>query len=224
MKLILSSAGFATPEIIAKAEELTRKNRRHISVAVINEGYAVEHDNNLRWVLDDLIQVRDAFGGNLELVNLLALDRSTVKRRIMKHDIVYVVGGHTDYLMTVFKKTGFAGLLPTLLKDKVYVGSSAGAMVLGCRVSTAAYRRLYGESQDFGVREYLKLVDFAIKPHLNNRLFPANRKDVLLKISQDYKGELYGLADDAAIVVHNGRTYTIGSRPLRIIDGKLVDE
>ena len=127
MKLLLTSEGFTTEEIIQKCEELVGKNRKSINIAVINEAYAVVHENNLRWVMDDLNLVRNNFGGNLELVNLLSLGLDVVEERIGANDVIFVVGGHTDYLMSVYVKTGFDKLLPELLKDKVYVGSSAGS-------------------------------------------------------------------------------------------------
>src|SRR3989338_9150981 len=102
MKLLLCSEGFYTQNIITACEKLVDKPKSSISVAVINEAYAVDHDNNLGWILDNLNVVKDNFGGNLELVNLLALDIDTVKERIAKNDVIYVVGGHTDYLMSVF--------------------------------------------------------------------------------------------------------------------------
>jgi dipeptidase E len=213
MKLILASAGFYTEEIIVKCEELVGKSRKDISIAVINESYAVEHNNNLRWVLDDLNRVRDNFGGNLELVNLLALDIETVKERIAQNDVIFAVGGHTDYLMSVFKKTGFADILPQLLETKVYVGSSAGGMVMGKRISEEAYKIIYGEEGTYGVTQYMGLVDFSTMPHLDNPHFP-NRRETLTEAVRLHDGMVYGLRDDSAVVVDGTQIYTIGSDPL----------
>ena len=49
MKLLLTSNGFVTPEIISKCEELAGKPKSELNVAVINEAYAVEHDDH-RWI------------------------------------------------------------------------------------------------------------------------------------------------------------------------------
>lgn len=138
-------------------------------------------------------------------------------------DVIFVVGGHTDYLMSIFKETGFDELLRELLKTKVYVGSSAGSMVLCNRMSTEAYAKVYSEENDYGITEYMELVNLAIKPHLNNVLFPQNNKDVLLDVAKNYKGVVYGLADDSAIVVEDDKTYIIGSKPVKVIDGVLAD-
>lgn len=218
MKLILCSEGFYTEEIVAKCEELVDKPRDSINIAVINEAYAVEHDNNLRWVLNNLKLVEDNFGGNLELVNLLALDIEVVKKRILENDVIFVVGGHTDYLMSVFNKSGFSKLLPELLETKVYVGSSAGSMVLGKRLSTEAYKKIYNEGDTYGVNKYLELVDMCIMPHLDSAHFP-NRKETLLEAAKDHSGVIYGLRDDSAVVVDGESISILGSEPIVLNKG-----
>ena len=222
MKLLLASAGLFTPEIIAKCVELVGKPQDEINFGVVNEAYAVEHGDH-GWVLNDLNRIKDNFKGRMEFVNLLALDIEAVKARLQLADVIFVAGGHTDYLMSIFRKTGFDKLLRELLETKVYVGSSAGSMVLCSRMSTEAYAKIYGEENDYGITDYMEVVNLAIKPHLNNVLFPQNNKDVLLDVAKDYKGVVYGLTDDSAIVVEDDKTYIIGNKPVKIIDGALAD-
>lgn len=221
MKLVLASAGFYTQEIVDTCVKLVGKPQDEITVAVINEAYAVEHGDH-GWVLDDLNRIKRYFKARMELVNLLALDLETVRQRIELADVIFVVGGHTDYLMSVFRETGFDILLPELLRTKVYVGSSAGSMVVCQRISTEAYAKVYGEADDFGVSEYMGLVDVALKPHLGNKLFPQNNEQVLLDVTAAYHGTVYGLTDDAALVVEGDRTYFVGSEPIKIVDGHLA--
>lgn len=213
MKLILCSEGFYTEEIVRKCEELVGKPRDSINIAVINEGYAAEHKSNLRWVVANLTDVKDNFGGDLELVNLLALDLNEIEKRIMKHDVIFVVGGHTDYLMSVFNKTDFAKLLPKLLKTKVYVGSSAGSMIMGKRLSQEAYHEMYSHKGDYGITKYLEFVNLSIIPHLDSPKY-KDRKEVLIKASKEHRGIIYGMNDDCAVVAEEKNIYTIGSKPL----------
>ena len=220
MKLILASAGFYTPEIANECTKLVGKSASQITVAVINEAYAVEHGDH-GWVLDDLNRIKKYFGGSMELVNLLALDYATVKERLQAADVIFVAGGHTDYLMSVLNKTGVATLLPELLKTKVYVGSSAGSMIMGKRVSTDAYRRVYGEAEDYGITEYLRFVAMAVKPHFGNPQFPNNNQDVLLDVAKQYSGTIIALADEAAVVVDGDKRYVVGPQPLEVRDGLL---
>src|SRR5690349_4011791 len=102
MKLVLCSSGFFTPEIVSKTVELVGKPQNEISVAVINEAYAVTFRSH-SWVAKELGRIDEYFGGRFELINLLALDTATVKERLEKHDIIYVLGGPTDYEMHVLE-------------------------------------------------------------------------------------------------------------------------
>jgi len=221
MKLVLCSEGFYTPNTVQACVELCNKPQDEISVAVINEGFAVEEGDKY-WVLDNLNDVAKNFPGGMDIVNLLALPLNTIERRVMQRDVICVIGGHTDYLMHVFNESGFSTLLAKLLETKVYVGSSAGSMVIGKRVSSEAYAEIYGEPGDWEVDEYLNLVDFALKPHLNSQNFPKNREEILLKVTQNYKGTVYGLADDSAVVINGDEIKLIGSEPVVINDGKLA--
>ena len=222
MKLVLSSAGFYTQNIIDECAKLVGKPKSDITIAVINEAYVGEPGDH-RWLVEDLVRIKDAFGGTFELVNLLALDPHAVKERIELADVIYVEGGNTDYLMSVFNKTGVGKLLPELLQNKVYVGSSAGAVAMGRRVSTDNYQQIYAGKDTFGTTAYLEIVDFTIKPHMGSDYFPKNRPDILQKALVGYNGTVYGLTDDAAIIIDGESMYTVGTTPIKIINGKLTN-
>jgi dipeptidase E len=215
MKMVLCSEGFHTPNTVQACVDLVGKPQDKISVAIINEGFAVE-EGDKRWVLDNLNDVSKHFPAQLDIVDLLALSIEEVETRINFYDVIFVLGGNTDYLMHVFNKSGFTKLLPKLLESKVYVGSSAGSMVIGKRVSTEAYLEIFGEADDFGITEYLGLVDFAFKPHLDSPYFPNNTAEVIYKVSHDLNYPLYALRDDSAIVVNGEKLTLIGSEPFRV--------
>ena len=221
MKLVLCSEGFATDNTVQACVELCGKPKEQISVAIINEAFAVE-EGDKRWVLDNIKSVFDNFSAEIDIVDLLALPIEKVEERLADKDVIFVVGGNTDYLMTVFEKSGFVKLLPKLLESKVYVGSSAGSMVVGKRISEAAYRLIYGEDSQYGVKEYVGLVNFSVMPHLDSPHFP-NRKESLLEAVGTFQGKVYGLRDDSAVVVNEGDISLIGSEPVVIEGGALTE-
>jgi dipeptidase E len=212
MKLLLCSEGFHTPELVDACADLVGKPKDQISLGVVNEAYAVQ-PGDMRWVLTNLESGARNFGGEYKLVNLLALKPDEVLTRLESVDVIYVIGGHTDWLMHVFNQSGFAQLLPDLLQTKVYVGSSAGSMVVGRRVTTAAYEEVYGEEGDYGITEYLNLIDVALKPHLGSSEFPHNRPEVLDRVTAGFAYPVYGLRDDSALIFNDGELSTIGSQP-----------
>jgi dipeptidase E len=214
MKLVLCSEGFATQNTVQACVELCGKPQDEISVAIINEAFAVE-DGDKRWVLDNMKSVFDNFSAEIDIVDLLALNIEEVGIRISSKDVIFVIGGNTDYLMSVFQKTGFDKLLPKLLKSKVYVGSSAGSMVMGKRISEEAYKLIYSETSPYNISAYLGFVDFSIMPHLDSPDFP-NRKETLLEAVGAFKGKVYGLRDDSAVIVNEGSITLTGSEPVVI--------
>ncbi|MBP9667503.1 Type 1 glutamine amidotransferase-like domain-containing protein [Candidatus Saccharibacteria bacterium] len=220
MKLVLCSEGFHTATIVDACVRLVGKPQDQISVGIINEAFAVESGDK-RWVLDNLNSVPKHFSAEIDIINLLALSIEEVEARLSSKDIIFVVGGDTDYLMSVFKKTGFDKLLPKLLETKVYVGSSAGSMVVGTRISTEAYRLMYGEDSNWDIDQYLDFVDFSIMPHLDSPDFP-NRKESLLEAVGSFEGKVYGLRDDSAVVTEGSDSTIIGSNPIIIESGKLL--
>lgn len=210
MKLILCSEGFYTQNTVQACVDLVNKPRNKITFAVINEAYAAEHGDK-RWVISNLNDVAKNFPAEMDIVSL-ALPLKVVEERIMQKDAIFVVGGHTDYLMSVFIKTGFDKLLPKLLKSKVYVGSSAGSMVMGKRLSSEAYKEMYEQVVGYGTTKYLEFVDFSIVPHLDPEKRPG-RKEKLLEAAKKHSGLIYGLQDDSAVVVDGDSVSTIGSKP-----------
>jgi len=214
MKLVLCSEGFATDNTVQACVNLCEKPQDEINIAIINEAFAVE-EGDKRWVLDNLNSVANNFSGQIDIINLLALSTSEIENRMQNIDVIFVVGGDTDYLMSVYKKSGFDQLLPKLLETKVYVGSSAGSMVVGKRISEKAYRLIYGEDSVYDIDEYLSLVDFSVMPHLDSPDFP-NRRESLIEAVGSFTGKVYGLRDDSAVVVNGDQISLIGSEPVVI--------
>jgi peptidase E len=214
MKLVLCSEAFSTQDTIQACIDICDKPVDEISFAIINEAYAVEEDDK-RWVLENLNFVANNFPGEIDMVNLLALSIEEVEARIRSKDVILVLGGHTDYLRSIFDQTGFTDLLPKLLESKVYVGSSAGSQILATRISDEAYKSIYGEENNYGTTNYLELVDFAIMPHLDSPNF-ENRRESLMEAVGTFDSRVYGLRDDSAVVVNGDEVFLVGSEPVII--------
>lgn len=217
MKTLLTSAGVCTPELADALSALVGKPLEQINIAVINEAAAVEPGDK-RWFFDEMQNLSRLVGGEIDVINFLALDDQTIEERMVFADVVYVVGGMTDYLMTVFERTGFRELLKNkLLNEKVYVGASAGSMVMGRRINTDGYKDVYRKGeQDFGVNEYLALVDFSIFPHLNSPLWTRNRVDVIQEAAKDSTYPIYAIEDTQALVVNDDKISFVGGNVVKI--------
>src|ERR1041384_5263310 len=104
--------------------------------------------------------------GLLELTALPSIGPERWLPWVQEADVLLVDGGDATYLCHWMRESGLAELLPSLA-DKVWVGVSAGSMVLTPRVG-ASFVHWAGAQDD----RTLGFVDFSIFPHLN--VFPDN--------------------------------------------------
>ncbi len=221
MKLILASSGFESKEAVEKCIEFVGKPAKEINFAIINEAYAVEHCDH-SWILDDMDSIRKNFGGSIEFVNLLALNISQVEERINAADVIFVVGGNTEYLKTVFDKTGFSKLLPKLLKEKVYVGSSAGSMILGIQINPEDQEETDIEAEYLSVQEYLNILNFSIIPHIHSKYFFRRSEEWAINESKKINNIVYALSDNAAVIIDGNKEYVIGHDYMKILKGEVA--
>lgn len=222
MKYLLTSSGLTTAEIVDECERLVGKDRNEISVAIINEAYAFEIGDK-RWMIQEFRRISENFGGNVDLVDLLALNEEQVATRISEADVIYVIGGNTDYLYRVFLESKFEELLNELPSSVVYVGSSAGSMVLGKRLPSVARKLLFDGQLEFEIEDYFLHFDFAFLPHMDGPDFENCREDIVKENLETFEPLTYCLNDSQAMSVVESEIRFIGGKPLILQNGKVVD-
>ena len=196
MKLLLASSGFTNEAIIEACERLVGKPRSDINFIVINEAIKGE-TGDMRWFAETLFEIVNNFGGKMEFIDLQAHSLEHVQERIAANDVIFCFGGNADYLSEVFRKTGFDQILPSILEDKVWVGSSAGSCVLGYKESKAISEKVFQEVQC--TDHYLEIVPLVFLPHLHG-WFQFGEKEVLQE-SEVVNVPVYALSDQAALVI-----------------------
>lgn len=135
----------------------------------------------------------------LELAAVSSLKKEVWRSALEQADVLLVNGGDCQYLMGWMKESGLADLLPQLLETKVYVGQSAGSMIMSSHGTTYGHHNFPPETAKcFG------FVDFAILPHLDHQMFPNNSLANLEKAASKIKMPTYAIDDQTAIKVHDG--------------------
>ncbi|MDN3451691.1 Type 1 glutamine amidotransferase-like domain-containing protein [Planococcus sp. APC 3906] len=136
--------------------------------------------------------------GVLELTALPSIDQDRWVPLIRETDVLLVAGGDALYLAHWMQQSGLAELLPSL--HAVYVGMSAGSMVMAPRIG----EDFIGWTPPDGSDEAMKLVDFAIFPHLENEELPENTMANAEKWAAGIQGPAYAIDDQTAIKVIDG--------------------
>ena len=123
--------------------------------------------------------------------------------------------------MRRLNKSGLTKLLPELLKDKVYVGVSAGSMItnpdLGLKISQEIYEEDMVETEEL---DGLNFVDFYFLPHLNSKWFKKVRKENIEKIGNGIDKTIYALDDNSALKIIDNNIEVISEGEWFVINGK----
>jgi dipeptidase E len=137
--------------------------------------------------------------GVLELTALPSIDKARWEKWVRRTDVFLAGGGDALYLAHWMRESGLADLLPEL-SDKIWVGLSAGSMVMTPRVG----EEFIGWQPPGGVDRALGLVDFSIFPHLDHPDLPENTLADAERWAARIAGPAYAIDDETAIQVVDG--------------------
>ena len=143
--------------------------------------------------------------GLLELTALPSIDKARWTRWVQEADVLLVNGGDALYLCHWMRQSGLAELLETM-PDKLWVGLSAGSMVMTPRVGNDFIETkpsITGDDLTLGV------VDFSIFPHLDYPTFPENTMACAEKWAATLGCPSYAIDDETAIKVVDGNVEVV---------------
>jgi dipeptidase E len=141
--------------------------------------------------------------GVLELTALPSIDKDRWIPLVQETDVLLVSGGDALYLCHWMRQSGLANLLPSL--NSVYVGMSAGSMVMAPKIG----EYFVGWNPPNGSDATLRLVDFAMFPHLDHEMLPGNTMAAAEKWAAGMQGPAYAIDDQTAIKVIDGAVEVI---------------
>lgn len=159
-------------------------------------------DEDKGWLVDDMNNARKLGFKSFDIVDISAIEKNMWKPRLEKADVIMVGGGNTYHLIYWMNKSGFTDEIGEWLKTKVYVGISAGSIVMSEDLSLTTANKLYYEDSDkVDIEKGLGFVNFHTRPHLNSEWFPMVREDILKEQAKELDKPVYAIDDNSAIKV-----------------------
>jgi dipeptidase E len=231
MRLLLTSGGIRNPSIHAALVELLGKPiAEATALCVPTAAYAGGGPGQAyRFITGQAPSPLTELGwrslGVLELTALPSLGDDQWVPRLRETDALLVYGGDTLYLCHWMRESGLAALLPSL-RETVYVGVSAGSMVVSptfgeayddwfCREPPAPANRL-PVADDHA----LGLVDFSIFPHVDIERSPQNSMPNAEIWATRRSNPTYAIDDETAIRVVDGVVDVISEGHWRLFPGR----
>jgi dipeptidase E len=206
MKLLLTSAGIKNETIHESLLELLGKPVAESSALIIPTAtYAFPGGAQGAWKIiagkaaSPLCEIGWKSIGVLELTALPSIDREHWISVVEQTDALLVGGGDPLYLCYWMRQSGLADLFPTLT-EIVYVGVSAGSLVMGPCIggNVADLSPLNGGDSTLGI------VDFAIFPHVNHPDMPDFAMAHVEQWASGLSVPGYAIDDETAIKVVDG--------------------
>jgi len=208
MKLLLTSAGIKNPTIHAALVDLLGKPIAECNAVCIPTAlHALRRGGNNAWKFitgneprTPMCELGWKSMAVLELTALPSIEKDRWEPLVRDADVILVGGGDPLYLCHWMRESGFADLLPTLRPEAVYVGLSAGSMVLTPRIGEdfVNWQLPGGDDRTLG------LVDFAIFPHLDHPDLTENTMADAERWAAKLPIRALGMSDDTAVRVVDG--------------------
>ena len=200
MKLLLTSQGITNKSIEKKFFELVGKKPEDIVLCYIMTSVNLVSETNKWWMIDNLMKIKAMGIGQIDIMDFVSVPKDNWLPRLQASDVIFMEGGSAFGLLEAAKRAGLDKELPELLQSKVYVGASAGSMLLTKEEVTSDKADPSGFKHGKG----LGIVDFSMRPHFYRPDRSTFTEELLAKFAKQYNTTFYGIDDDTAIVVTDG--------------------
>lgn len=219
MKLLLTSGGVTNPSIEAALVRLLGRPVPECHALVVPTaqwGHPQCGPGSVRGLVAAEPAWRHLSGlgwaslGVLELTALPTIGADRWVPWVREADVLLVDGGDATYLAHWVRESGLVDMLPTLT-DTVWVGVSAGSMVMAPRIGD--YFVEWPSAPD---DDTLGVVDFAIFPHLD--LFPTNTMEHAERWAAGLGIPAYVIDEQTAITVTDDEVDVVSEGRWRRID------
>lgn len=192
-KIILSSCGIIDENLKKHFYKLLNKDIEKVKLLFIKIAADGELDPDRTWIDEEYNSILD-LGILEENISIYEYDKGM---ELNKYDIIYMLGGNTFYLMKELRLKGIdKDIINAINEGVIYVGSSAGSVIMGENIETSLpYDENWVELDDFCGLHY---VDGNVIPH-------ANRKQDYIKTLKNKN--IIELYDDYGIVIEENVIY-----------------
>jgi len=157
---LTSSSDTVMNDIVKKLD----KQPQDYNIAFIDTASEVE-DGDHWWVRAEKDKLSKVGFNDIDEFSISGMTKNEVKSRLADKDVIYFCGGNTFYLLDQVIKTGTDKIIRQKIKEGViYIGSSAGSMIVGRRIDLVCTIADKSKAPDLKSNG-LGIVDVAILPH-----------------------------------------------------------
>lgn len=187
-KIVLTSCGIIEENLKNNFLNLFDKHPKELKVLYIPTAIDGEENDDAEWIEKEFNTILDL---GIQKQNITEY-RMDYKLDLTKYDFIYMMGGNTFYLLMKIREYDFASKLEHAMKHGVvYVGSSAGSIIMGNTIEASRDENIYIKEDFTG----LKYIDGIIIPH-------ANRRNAYVEEQKNkFQDKIYPLYDKHGLII-----------------------
>ena len=197
--IILTSTGLSA-EPVRRASGKFFDSLSHKSVAIVTTAAEGEENNKYSKLAES--QFRELGFNTVDFIDI----ENDQRADFSKYSVIYVCGGNTFKLLKYARETNFKDAIIKLLeRNGVYIGVSAGAIILAPTIQIAA--SVDPEPNDVGITdlEGLGLINFEVHPHYD----PSHDKE-LSSYQKTTTNKVVRISDSQAVIISSAEQQIIG--------------
>lgn len=199
---------FLTSSLQTVAKDLTKHLDSSVKKFLFVTTASELEKGDKRWLRADKNSMTN-LGYELEDFTLTGKSKEIVKDKLSKVDGIIMAGGNTFYLLWKIQQSDSAGLIKQFVKSGgIYIGSSAGSMVVGPDVYITQEKKEQDVVPDIKDFKGLGITDLVIQPHWGSESFRKSYLNEIMKHSYTIGFKQVLLTDDQ-YVIDDGRSFKI---------------
>ncbi len=204
MKLLLTSRGIPNKTLQNEFLKLVALPKEKIKTVFIITT-ALTEAGDKHGLVDRLVEF-SSLAGEFDVLDIKTASKKDILDRLSWANVIVMSGGNTYHQLNLVRKTGLDKQLPELLIDRVYVGISAGSILMTPDIDVAHIDG--GDENDIDMRDTtgLSLVDFELSPHTPEDVSLEANKEFAKKIMN----KLIAYDDNMAVKVDGDLVEVVG--------------
>ena len=205
LRLLLTSSGLRNETQQQALRDLLGQPTEESNIVYLPTASFAERGDH-SWLVADINRVHGLGWQEFDILDLNGLPPHLVLERLRHADVIYAAGGNQYHLARSITRNGLAEGFLDVLDSRVYVGVSAGSMILSRRIDERS-AEVVGDSPDLHLlgadtlAPPLGLFDWYLKPHLHSADFPERDDAWAQAIAAKADFPVYFIDDETAIRV-----------------------
>lgn len=211
MKLLLTSNGFVQKSgkvneaIKQEFLDMLEKPLKDLCVAFIPTAKMYE-DADKRMYLRVMKFFDELKVKKIDFVEIAGLPHNNWLKRLQDTDVIFIGGGNTYWLLHCVRESGLDKELAKLLESRIYIGESAGSILVTPTIDIAGVDDGDENAVDLKDTTGLNLVYFEVSPH--------TPEDVSVEANSEYAkttpNKIYAFDNNMAVKVDNNKIELVG--------------